>query len=177
MIDTLTGMASKSEAIEIENEETTEAPLSDTQMDTAPDVSPKSPSEETERDKTLNEPSQETESGIRTQEPLDDTSPKTDSDEQEVDEPASLVGGLEYLRERIDALGEIISESVVHAVSVRVQVDENGEVKAVEIKKSTGNSALDGAIREIVRSADYIPAKKGGVSVTSWITLTIPLIT
>ena len=79
------------------------------------------------------------------------------------------------IQEKIAALGEIIQTSNTNVVSVRVQVNESGIVNAVEIKTSTGNSARDGAIREIVRSVKYIPAMKNDVPVVSWVTLSIPL--
>lgn len=170
--DTLAGIAPEPETVE---DVTAEAPVADTLVAAETEVTTEDPSEKTERDVILDEQIKDTKPKESAQELSDDAVPETDPDEQEVDEPASLIGELEYIRERINELGEIVAESQVNVVSVRVQVDENGKVKSVEINTPTGNLALDGAFREIIRSAEYMPAKKDGVSVTSWITLTIPL--
>ena len=178
VIDTLTGTVPEPEAVEAASEGIAKPPMEEPRVAAETELSPESPTEKTEiDDETLDAPSRDTEKTVSAEQPLDDVAPKLDAGENNVDESASLIGGLKYIREKIFALGEIVSESVVHEVSVRVQVDENGKATAVEINATTGNLALDGAIREIVRSAKYVPAKKGNVPVSTWITLTIPLLT
>ncbi|MCO6415488.1 energy transducer TonB, partial [Siccirubricoccus sp. KC 17139] len=56
---------------------------------------------------------------------------------------------------------------------VRVQVDEQGRVAAVEIVTSSGSAELDQAAREYFRQWRWTPAKRDGVPVASNVTTAI----
>ena len=54
-------------------------------------------------------------------------------------------------------------------VLLRVHVSADGRALSVEIEKSSGFARLDASALETVRSWTFVPAKKGGEPVDSWV--------
>jgi TonB family protein len=58
-------------------------------------------------------------------------------------------------------------------VLLRVFVMENGKVGKIELENSSGYEVLDKSAIESVKDWIFIPAKKNGVSISSWVTVPI----
>lgn len=58
-------------------------------------------------------------------------------------------------------------------VVLRVRVSAAGTAEQVEIRTSSGSSRLDESARRTVRAWKFIPAKRGGIPVESWVLVPI----
>ena len=58
-------------------------------------------------------------------------------------------------------------------VLLRVKVSQNGRAVSVQLKKSSGSKRLDNAARKAVKNWRFVPAKKGGESVSGWVIVPI----
>lgn len=58
-------------------------------------------------------------------------------------------------------------------VHLRVQVSAQGEALQVEIKHSSGFARLDNCAQETVSRWRFVPARKGGSPVDSWVVVPI----
>lgn len=58
-------------------------------------------------------------------------------------------------------------------VLLKVLVREDGASGAVEVERSSGHDALDEAATEAVRGWRFVPAKRGDMTVASWVTIPI----
>lgn len=58
-------------------------------------------------------------------------------------------------------------------VVLRVRVSAAGTAEQVEIRTSSGSSRLDESARRTVRAWRFIPAKRGGIPVESWVLVPI----
>jgi TonB family protein len=58
-------------------------------------------------------------------------------------------------------------------VLLRVFVMESGKVEKIELEKSSGYEVLDKSAIEAVKDWIFIPGKKNGVSISSWVTVPI----
>jgi len=58
-------------------------------------------------------------------------------------------------------------------VVLRVRVMVEGSAQDVELKTSSGSSRLDESARKTVRQWKFIPAKRGGIAVESWVLVPI----
>lgn len=58
-------------------------------------------------------------------------------------------------------------------VILRVLVTANGSAQEVEVKTSSGSSRLDDSARKTVRQWKFIPAKRGGAAIESWVLVPI----
>jgi protein TonB len=58
-------------------------------------------------------------------------------------------------------------------VLLKVLVREDGVSGAVEVQRSSGHEALDEAATEAVRGWRFVPAKRGDMTVASWVTIPI----
>jgi protein TonB len=58
-------------------------------------------------------------------------------------------------------------------VILRVFVTADGNAQEVEVKTSSGSSRLDESARKTVRQWKFVPAKRGGVAVESWVLVPI----
>ncbi len=58
-------------------------------------------------------------------------------------------------------------------VVLRVRVSADGNAQDVEIKTSSGSNRLDESARKTVRQWKFVPAKRGGVAVESWVLVPI----
>ena len=56
---------------------------------------------------------------------------------------------------------------------LKVLVDEQGEAKSVELKKTSGFSRLDKAAYDTVQGWKFVAAKKSGQNVLSWVQIPI----
>jgi protein TonB len=56
-------------------------------------------------------------------------------------------------------------------VLLKVEVLSNGRVGEVELKKSSGHEILDQSALDTIKKWRFIPAKKGGVAIPSWVTI------
>jgi len=92
-----------------------------------------------------------------------------------IKEPASPVGGIEAIQDRIIALPNLDMRNLNKEIRIRVNIDEQGKVVRWEIIQSTNNRAVDGAIIEVLRTSPFKPATGDSGPVSSWLTLTIPL--
>ena len=104
-----------------------------------------------------------------------DTSATTPEVVGEVKQPASPVGGIEAIQDRIIALPNLDMRNLKKEIRIRVNIDEEGKVVRWDIVESTNNRAVDGAVIEVIRSSPFQPATGDSGPVSSWITLTIPL--
>ena len=58
-------------------------------------------------------------------------------------------------------------------VVLRVRVSADGNAQEVEVKTSSGSNRLDESARKTVRQWKFVPAKRGGVAVESWVQVPI----
>lgn len=58
-------------------------------------------------------------------------------------------------------------------VLLRVLIDDQGKTKAVEINRSSGHNALDGAAAEAIKRWRFVPARAGETAVESWVSIPI----
>lgn len=58
-------------------------------------------------------------------------------------------------------------------VLLKVLVREDGASGAVEVERSSGHDALDEAATDAVRGWRFVPAKRGDMTVASWVTIPI----
>ena len=58
-------------------------------------------------------------------------------------------------------------------VILRVRVSPEGVAELIEVKVSSGSSRLDDSAQRTVRTWKFIPAKRGGTPVESWVQVPI----
>ena len=58
-------------------------------------------------------------------------------------------------------------------VLLRVLIDDQGKTRSVEINRSSGHDALDGAAAEAIKRWRFYPARAGETAVESWVSIPI----
>jgi TonB family protein len=58
-------------------------------------------------------------------------------------------------------------------VLLRVLIDDQGKTKSVEVNRSSGHDALDGAAVEAIKRWRFYPARAGATAVESWVSIPI----
>jgi TonB family protein len=58
-------------------------------------------------------------------------------------------------------------------VLLRVLIDDQGKTKSVEVNRSSGHDALDGAAAEAIERWRFYPARAGETAVESWVSIPI----
>jgi TonB family protein len=58
-------------------------------------------------------------------------------------------------------------------VLLRVLIDDQGKTKSVEVNRSSGHDALDGAAAEAIKRWRFYPARAGATPVESWVSIPI----
>jgi len=79
-------------------------------------------------------------------------------------------GGANYLRSPQPQYPAIARQQGWEGtVVLRVQIQADGKIGAIQILQSTGHKVLDDAAIEAVRAAQFQPARHNGVPITSWV--------
>ena len=86
------------------------------------------------------------------------------------EEPPQLIGGIEVLQNRIIYPPKALDARIEGRVTVRMIVDETGQMSNPSIIKSLG-FGCDEEVLRVIRGARFEPGRVGGTPVSSWHTL------